>query len=342
MRVSLSATWSRQVSDQTWALGEKGKLMSRAMVTGCGGFIGSHLTERLLADGWSVIGIDCLSPTYDTTRRRQLLDRITKDGDFEFIEGNINQVDLRPWLEGADVVFHLAARPGVRASWGDFRLASEANILATQRVLDALVDRPGRRLVFASSSSVYGSAGSFPTTEEEPLAPISPYGVTKLACEALVGAYAARTGLEVASLRYFTVYGPRQRSDMAFTKWISHAYRSEPLPIYGDGSAIRDFTYVEDVVTATIACATCEISGHEVFNVAGGSPATLNEVLKILDKLVDTRIKIEHADRERGDPVRTGGDTTKIQNATGWRPAWSLEDGLAAQVSWLRHAIGRS
>jgi nucleoside-diphosphate-sugar epimerase len=288
------------------------------------------------------VGIDCLSPTYDTTRRRRVLEQISADGDFEFIEGDIVQVDPRPLLEGADVVFHLAARPGVRASWSDFRHASDANILATQRLLDALVDRAGIRLVFASSSSVYGSAESFPTYEDTPLAPISPYGVTKAACEALVGAYAAQTGLDVASLRYFTVYGPRQRSDMAFTKWISHAFRSEPLPIYGDGSTIRDFTYVEDVVNATIACASSEISGHEPFNVAGGSPATLNEVLEILTELVGAPIKVEYADRERGDPDRTGGDTTKIFNATGWRPAWNLADGLAAQVAWLRDLLGRS
>ena len=316
--------------------------MSRAVVTGCAGFIGSHLTERLLSMGWSVIGIDCLSPTYDTTRRRRVLDEISADRDFEFIEGDIVQIDPRPLLEGADVVFHLAARPGVRASWSDFRHAADANILATQRLLDALADRPGIRLVFASSSSVYGSAESFPTYEDTPLAPISPYGVTKAACEALVGAYAAQTGLDVASLRYFTVYGPRQRSDMAFTKWISHALRSEPLPVYGDGSTIRDFTYVDDVVNATIACASCELDGHEVFNVAGGSPETLTDVLEILAELVDTRIKVEYMDRERGDPDRTGGDTTKIHDATGWQPTWTVAEGLAAQVSWLRGVLGRS
>ncbi|HEX9848036.1 MAG TPA: NAD-dependent epimerase/dehydratase family protein [Acidimicrobiia bacterium] len=316
--------------------------MSRAVVTGCAGFIGSHLTERLLSDGWSVIGIDCLAPTYDTTRRRQLVDRISNDRDFEFIEGNINGVDLRPLLEGADVVFHLAARPGVRASWGDFRQASEANILATQRVLDALIDNPGARLVFASSSSVYGRAESFPTKEDTPLAPISPYGVTKAACEALVGAYAAQADLNVASLRYFTVYGPRQRSDMAFTKWIGHALRSRPLHVYGDGSAIRDFTYVDDVVEATIACAICEIDGHETFNVAGGSPARLTEVLGLLEELVGTSIKVEYVDRERGDPPRTGGDTSKLFASTGWTPTWTLEKGLAVQVAWLRDALGLS
>ena len=316
--------------------------MSRAVVTGCAGFIGSHLTEQLLASGWSVVGIDCLSPTYDTTRRRRVLDQMSGERDFEFIEGDIVQVDPRPLLEGADVVFHLAARPGVRASWSDFRQASEANILATQRLLDALAERRGIRLVFASSSSVYGSAESFPTYEHTPLAPISPYGVTKAAGEALVGAYAAQTGLDVASLRYFTVYGPRQRSDMAFTKWISYALRSEPLPIYGDGSTVRDFTYVADVVDATIACATAEIRGHEAFNVAGGSPATLNEVLEILSGLLDEEIKVEYMDRERGDPDRTGGDTAKIQNATGWQAKWDLAGGLAAQVSWLRELLGRS
>jgi nucleoside-diphosphate-sugar epimerase len=280
-----------------------------------------------------------MAPTYDTSRRRETVQRLSEKGDFEFIEGDINDVDLRPLMEGADVVFHLAARPGVRASWADFRRASEANILGTQRVLDAMVGREDVRLVFASSSSVYGRAPSFPTTEDSPLGPISPYGVTKAACEALIGAYAAQEGLNVASLRYFTVYGPRQRSDMAFTKWISRAIRGEPLFVYGDGSAIRDFTYVKDVVDATVAAATCDLTGHEPFNVAGGNPAQLKEVLDLLVDLVALPVEIQYLDVERGDPPQTGGDTTKIRSATGWVPSRSLEEGLAAQVAWLRSIL---
>jgi len=308
----------------------------RAVVTGCSGFIGSHLTERLLASGWSVLGLDSFAPTYDTTRRRRFAEGLANSLGFEFIEGSINEIDLRPHLDGADVVFHLAARPGVRASWADFAVASEANILATQRVLDSLTHHPETRLVFASSSSVYGLAAGFPTREDVALSPISPYGVTKAACEALVTAYSSQSGITAASLRYFTVYGPRQRSDMAFTKWITAALSGDPIYVYGDGSAIRDFTYVADVVAATIAVAQSDLSGHEVFNVAGGSPANLTETIDLIGELVERDIAIEYVGRAKGDPHQTGGETTRLRDRTGWAATWSLRDGLAAQVDWVR------
>lgn len=308
----------------------------RAVVTGCSGFIGSHLTERLLQLGWAVLGLDSFAPTYDTVRRRRFVDDISGSSKFEFIEGSINHIDLGPYLDGADVVFHLAARPGVRASWADFAVASEANILATQRVLDSLTNYPETTLVFASSSSVYGMATGFPTSEEVALSPISPYGVTKAACEALVTAYSSQGGVNAASLRYFTVYGPRQRSDMAFTKWIRAALNGEALFVYGDGSAMRDFTYVNDVVEATIAVAQSDISGHEVFNVAGGSPANLKETISLIQEFVDRDIHVENVETARGDPHRTGGDTTRLRDRTGWSPSWSLQEGLAAQVDWIR------
>ncbi len=308
----------------------------QAVVTGCAGFIGSHVTEQLLATGWSVLGIDCFSPTYDTSTRRSLIGGLSKHPEFEFIEGDVNDIDLLPHVADADVVFHLAARPGVRASWVDFSNVSRANILATQRVLDAVAVHPSTRLVFASSSSVYGRAAAYPTTESDPLAPISPYGVTKAACESLVGAYVSQMDIDVVSLRYFTVYGPRQRSDMAFTKWIRAALASNPVTVYGDGTAVRDFTFVDDIVDATIAVAAADLSGHEIFNVAGGSPTTVNEVLGLIERLVERPLILEHTPKALGDPDRTGGTTDRLRAATNWAPMWTVEDGLAEQVAWVK------
>ncbi len=308
----------------------------RALVTGCAGFIGSHLSERLLADGWTVLGVDSFSPTYGTGRRRAVIETISANSRFEFIEGDLNDIDLRSLVADADVVFHLAARPGVRASWVDFENTSRANILATQRVLDAVATHPETRLVFASSSSVYGRAETFPTRESATPAPISPYGVTKAACEELVGAYTSQLGIDVVSLRYFTVYGPRQRSDMAFTKWIRAGIQSDPLMIYGDGSAIRDFTYVADIVDATVAVAHADVSGHEILNVAGGSPVSVTDVVTLIGDLLDLPLNLDHIAKAIGDPDRTGGTTERLVALTGWEPKWSLTDGLASQVEWLR------
>lgn len=308
----------------------------RAVVTGCAGFIGSHLTERLLSDGWSVLGIDSLAPTYDTLGRRDQVARLVGNRRFEFIEGDLNRIDLSEPVEQSDVVFHLAARPGVRASWRDFAQASDDNIRATQRVLDAVAQHPKSRLIFASSSSVYGAADQFPVLESRVLTPISPYGVTKAACEALLSAYASQFDVTVTSLRYFTVYGPRQRSDMAFTRWIRAAMSWRPLPVYGDGKAIRDFTYVDDVVEATVLAAEEASSGHRIYNVAGGSPVSVNEVLDLIAELLGVEIEIDYGEAAAGDPPRTGGDTSLISDELGWHPRVGLHLGLSKQVEWLQ------
>ena len=312
----------------------------RAVVTGCAGFIGSHLADRLIADKWTVIGLDSLAPTYDSVRRRRQIDWLAQSPMFEFIEGDLNSIDLKEVVGSADVVFHLAARPGVRASWRDFRQVSDDNIRATQRVLDAITDNPETRLVFASSSSVYGVVDSFPVSESTVLRPISPYGVTKAASESLVTAYAAQFDLAATSLRYFTVYGPRQRSDMAFNRWIRAALLSQPLHVFGDGKVIRDFTYVDDVVEASVLAGTATSTGHQIYNVAGGSPASVNEILTGISELLETDLKIEYSDPARGDPPRTGGDTKLIESDLGWHPRTALRDGLEAQVGWLRAIIG--
>ncbi len=308
----------------------------RAVVTGCAGFIGSHLTERLLRDGWTVSGIDSFAPTYDTMGRRARVSSMTSHPAFEFVEGDLNQVELSYLVAESDVVFHLAARPGVRASWRDFAQASNANILATQRILGAIAEHPSARLVFSSSSSVYGEAEEVPVAEDRPLAPISPYGVTKASCEALVTAYTSQFAISAVSLRYFTVYGPRQRSDMAFTKWIRSAYLREPIRVYGDGNAVRDFTFVGDVVDATVRAAGESESGHRIYNVAGGSPVSLNAVFEELADLIGRDLDIRLEEPALGDPRRTGGDTALISERLGWSARWSLRDGLDAQVKWFR------
>jgi nucleoside-diphosphate-sugar epimerase len=262
--------------------------------------------------------------------------RLSASDGFEFIEGDLNKIDLTEIVNECEVVFHLAARPGVRASWRDFATAAEANILATQRVLDAIAAHPDVRLVFASSSSVYGSADTFPVPESSTLAPISPYGVTKAACEALLSAYASQYEVALTSLRYFTVYGPRQRSDMAFTRWIRAALRSQPLQIYGDGKAIRDFTYVDDVVDATIKAASITERGHRVYNVAGGGPVSVNEVIDLLSQILGHAVEANHLEPAKGDPVRTGGDTSLIEAELGWRPQTPIRAGLEKQVEWAR------
>lgn len=312
----------------------------RAVVTGSAGFIGSHLCERLLGDGWQVTGIDSFAATYDTIGRRSRAGGLARHPGYEFVEGDLNDVEFSHLVAEADAMFHLAARPGVRASWRDFAPASNANILATQRVLAAVAEHPSTRLVFASSSSVYGQVDEFPVHEHRALAPISPYGVTKASCEALMSAYSSQFDISAVSLRYFTVYGPRQRSDMAFTKWIRAAFLGEPIRIFGDGKTIRDFTYVDDVVTATILAASERVPGHRIYNVAGGSPVNLNEVLEIIETLTGRTLDIRHEDRALGDPDRTGGDTTLIRGDLGWDPKWPLSDGLAAQVDWVRTAHG--
>ena len=279
-------------------------------------------------------GIDSFAPTYDTLGRRALTASFTEAPGFELVEGNLNNIDLGPFVAESDVVFHLAARPGVRASWRDFAQVVDANILATQRILDSVAEHPHARLVFASSSSVYGDLAEEPAIEEQRLSPISPYGVSKASCEALLAAYASQYQLCVTSLRFFTVYGPRQRTDMAFTRWIRSAALGEPLVIYGDGSAVRDFTFVADVVDAARLAVEVTTAGHHIYNVAGGSPASVKEVIELLPSLVGRDVEVVNVESAKGDPRRTAADTSKLRKDLGWTPKWSLVDGLSAQVSW--------
>ncbi|QCQ15396.1 NAD-dependent epimerase/dehydratase family protein [Microbacterium sp. RG1] len=307
----------------------------RALVTGAAGFIGSHLSQRLLAEGHDVIGVDNLSAYYAGTLKRRNLAAIAHPR-FTFVQDDLADADLGPLLDGVDVAYHLAGQPGVRSSWGEtFADYARANVLATQRLLEAARCREGLRLVYASSSSVYGDAEAFPTAETVLPCPRSPYGVTKLAAEHLCGLYAANFGLSTVSLRFFTVYGPRQRPDMAFTRFLRAARDGQQVTIYGTGEQIRDFTYVDDIVEALVRSGTTPTPAGSVFNVSGGGSHSVNEVLEEIESIVGKPLNIHREAVARGDVRRTSGDTTALARAFGWRPRVQLREGLRRQWDWV-------
>lgn len=308
----------------------------RAVVTGAAGFIGSHLAQRLVADGHEVIGIDNLSPYYEASVKRHNLRQISGTT-FTFVQDDLQSMNLSDLLGSVDVVFHLAGQPGVRASWGQtFDEYVSANILSTQRLLEASRDRDGLRVVYASSSSIYGDAETFPTDEQALPRPRSPYGVTKLAAEQLCRLYASNFGLATVSLRFFTVYGPRQRPDMAFTRFLRAARDHQPLTIYGSGEQIRDFTYVSDIVEALVRAADAPVKPGSVFNVSGGGSHSLNDVLTEIERISGQSLIIHREGTARGDVLRTGADITSISRALDWQPRVALAEGLQAQWEWVR------
>ena len=316
------------------AAGRNDRGFMRALVTGAAGFIASHLTQRLAADGWDVVAIDSLTPYYDVAQKRSNIAAIRADVDLDVQEVDLVTADLEALLDGIDVVFHLAGQPGIRASWSEFRSYETHNILATQRLLEASRSRQIERFVFASSSSVYGNAGSYPTLEDTLPKPYSPYGVTKLAAEHLCGVYARNFGVHTVSLRYFTVFGPRQRPDMAMHRLIRAALVGESFPLFGTGQQIRDFTFVGDVVEANVLAASAVTPPGTVANIAGGGAITLLEVISTIERLTNTSIDLDRQANQAGDVQRTGGSTDVARSALGWTPHVSLEEGLAAQVAW--------
>jgi nucleoside-diphosphate-sugar epimerase len=300
----------------------------RALVTGCAGFIGFHLAQSLLSDGASVVGIDCFNDNYG---RPQKLDNVR-----ELMEWG----ELHPLTEDCELVFHLAAEPGVRSSWGDrFELYTRNNVLATQHLLDAVRMTPGKRFVYASSSSVYGDAEALPTPETAVPAPISPYGMSKLGGEHLCHMYATNFGVHTVALRYFTVYGPRQRPDMAFNIFCRAALEGEPLRVFGDGTQVRDFTFVEDVVAATRAASGDGVPADTVYNIGGGNPTSLREVLGLIGEFAGRQLEIEYTSREHGDVKRTAADTTRARSELGFSPTVELRDGLHAEFEWMSSAL---
>lgn len=307
----------------------------RVLVTGCAGFIGSHLTERLLEQEHEAVGIDCITDYYDRSQKEANLSQLRDNWRFTFVEDDLMTANLDALTDGVDVIYHQAAQPGVRASWGSsFDTYARSNILATQRLLEAVKTRPLQKFVYASSSSVYGDAESYPTSETIVPRPVSPYGVTKLAAEQLVYLYWRNYGVPTASLRYFTVYGPRQRPDMAFHRFIRWALDGQPVQVFGDGEQTRDFTYVSDIVAANIAAGETDVAG-KVFNVGGGSQVSVNQVLGMIAELTGRQIDIRYAATERGDVRHTSADTTLARELLGYAPAVDLFSGLGREVEWM-------
>jgi nucleoside-diphosphate-sugar epimerase len=309
----------------------------RTVVTGGAGFIGSTLVERALADGHEVTVIDSVTDYYETSQKRANLAAIGSRPGLTVAEVDLTDADLGPLLQGADIVWHLAGQPGVRLSWDGFATYVSRNILATQRLLDAARAAGTGRFVYASSSSVYGNAERFPTLETDRPEPFSPYGVTKLAAEHLCVLYAANWGVPTVSLRYFTVYGPRQRPDMATHRLIECAMDQTPFPMFGDGAQERAFTYVGDVVDATYrAGVTPDVPPGTVLNVSGRFSCRLSELIEMVGQQVGQSVPLDHRPSEAGDAAKTGGSTERIEALLGWEASTTLEQGVAAQIDWHR------
>lgn len=306
----------------------------KALVTGAAGFVGSHVVDALLHDGWDVTGVDRFSDYYPATIKRANLSTASDDSRFELHEVDLATAEVGPLLDGVDVVFHLAAQAGVRASWGsEFDRYLHDNLMATQRLLEAVAGLGrGPRVVYSSSSSVYGNAERYPTSEDDLPAPHSPYGVTKLAAEHLCRLYGANLGVHTVSLRYFTVYGPRQRPDMAFHRLCEAALGGEPFPMLGDGSQIRDFTFVSDVVRANLAAAVADVQPGSCVNVAGGTQISLREVIDLIGSLAGHEVPVIQRGSQMGDVRRTGGSTEQARALLGWEPEVSIEVGVASQL----------
>jgi UDP-glucose 4-epimerase len=310
-----------------------------ALVTGVAGFIGSTLAERLIASGANVVGIDCFADYYPRELKERNLSALLSHPRFRFIESTIQAADLPAILADTTHVFHLAAQAGVRKSWGrDFSVYTVNNIEATQVLLEALVGRPIERLVYASSSSVYGDNVQIPMREDALPQPVSPYGVSKLAAEQLCHLYFVNYGVPAVSLRYFTVYGPRQRPDMGFHKFLKATLLGQPITLFGDGEQTRDFTFVEDAVKATIAAATRGVPGG-VYNIGGGSRVTVNDVLEIIGRVTGRKPIVSVEQDQKGDMRHTYADTARARADLGFAPSVNLEQGLAAEHAWLKRTL---
>ena len=306
-----------------------------ALVTGVAGFIGSHLAEGLLERGARVRGLDCFTDYYPRTVKETNLLKLRSHPSFTLVERSIQEADLDALLADITHVFHFAAQAGVRKSWGrDFAVYTEQNVLATQVLLEASVQRPIERLVYASSSSVYGDDVALPMREDALPRPVSPYGVTKLAAEHLCHLYFANYGLPAVSLRYFTVYGPRQRPDMGFHRFIRAALGDDAIALYGDGEQTRDFTFVSDAVEATIAAGLSGVPGR-VYNIGGGSRVSVNHVIQLIGRISRRPLKVEREGKQKGDMRDTYADTSLARADLRFVPRVSLEQGLEAEYRWL-------
>jgi nucleoside-diphosphate-sugar epimerase len=314
----------------------------KALVTGAAGFIGSHVSEALAAGGAEVVGVDCFTDYYARDIKERNLAGLKSERAFRFVEAPLQTANLNALLDGVTHVFHLAAQAGVRKSWGsDFLTYTSHNVDVTQRLLEAVKQRPLHRFVYASSSSVYGDVAAIPMREDAYLQPLSPYGVTKLAAEHLCHLYFANYRVPTVSLRFFTVYGPRQRPDMAFHRFIRAALTGQPITLYGDGEQTRDFTFVSDIVAANLAAGDRGTPGA-VYNIGGGSRVTVNEVLGIVERLAGRPLNIRREETQKGDMRDTFADTSRARADLGFSPGSTLETGLAAEYQWLAGTLAGS
>jgi len=310
----------------------------RCLITGVAGFIGSHLAERLLSEGHEVYGIDAFINYYPRTIKERNLEVARSSRRFTFIEGDLLDLPLPLLLEGTDWIFHQAAQAGVRASWGkDFSRYVNCNVLATQQLLEAALQvKSVQRFVNASSSSVYGDTVTLPVVESITPQPVSPYGVTKLTAEQLCTLYHRNFGLPTVSLRYFTVYGPRQRPDMAFHRFCKAILQHEPVHIYDDGEQTRDFTYFSDVIEANISAATFDSAIGQVMNIAGGSRVTVGHVIRLLQEITGISASLKFEEKQRGDVRDTFADTSLAKKVIEYHPIVSLREGLRHEFEYIR------
>ncbi|MEM7726763.1 MAG: NAD-dependent epimerase/dehydratase family protein [Cyanobacteria bacterium P01_A01_bin.45] len=312
--------------------------MTKVIVTGAAGFIGSTLVDKLLEEGKEVIGIDELNDYYDPILKRKNIATAAGKNNFQLIEKDIQLLDWKSLLQDVDLVYHQAAQAGVRASWGEgFGSYTKRNLDSTQVILEAAKSTTSlKRLIYASSSSVYGDAATLPTHEGICPHPVSPYGITKLAAEQLCGLYHKNFGVPFVALRYFTVYGPRQRPDMAFHKFFKAILEDKAIPIYGDGQQTRDFTFVTDAIAANIAAAGVKSAVGEVFNIGGGSRVVLTEILDTIEEIVGKSIKREYIEKAKGDARHTAADVSKANKILGYQPQVSLKAGLMKEWEWVK------
>lgn len=311
----------------------------KSLVTGAAGFIGSHLCEYLIEKGFQVVGIDNFMDYYPRSIKEANIADLRRDKNFKFVEANLLEVDFGKLLNGIDVVFHQSAQAGVRASWGKtFKIYCDNNILATQMLLEACRESPVKKFVYASSSSVYGDTKDLPMRESSLPCPVSPYGVSKLAAEHFCFLYYKNFGIPTISLRYFTVYGARQRPDMAFHRFLRWALENQTLKVYGDGEQSRDFTHVDDIVEANWLAFEKALPG-EVFNIGGGSRITLNGVIEIIMEITGRELEVDYEGKQKGDVRHTMADMAKAKEKLGYKPKVLIQDGLKTEYDWIRGLV---
>ncbi|HAW49753.1 TPA: UDP-glucose 4-epimerase [bacterium] len=309
----------------------------KVLITGVAGFIGSHLGEALIENGFDIIGVDSFSDYYPRTYKEKNIENLLGHKNFIFIEGDLLEIPLS-FLSEIDYCFHQSAQPGVRRSWDMFSVYVKDNILATQRLLDEVKKYPIKKFIYASSSSVYGDA-SLPLNEEAKPSPVSPYGTTKLCAENMVELYRKSYGFPTVSLRYFTVYGPRQRPDMAFFKFIKGGLLGETITVFGDGGQTRDFTFVSDIVRANVLAA--ESSAVGIFNIGGGHRITVNEAISLIEDVIGKKLKVEYISTQKGDMHDTLADIEKAKKELSFNPQGNLKNGLLLEAEWIEKQIGQ-